>query len=111
MVADPIAAIVSYTVSAAVLIFSAVARAGGAVPDIDHRGGLWFAAVGPCPAHPLVTLLLSRVLLRKEDLRPQLIARATAMVCGVMQISSESAGGLFIPLSAARRIVFVAYVA
>jgi hypothetical protein len=98
MVADPIAAIVSYTVSSAVLIFSTVVRAGGTVPNIDHRGAPWFAAVGPCnglrvlaieygpvavasppspPAHPLVTPLLSRVLLRKEYPRP-LIARATA---------------------------------
>jgi hypothetical protein len=33
------------------------------------------------------------------------------VLCQLLQISSESAGGLFIPLSAARRTVFVAYVA
>jgi drug/metabolite transporter (DMT)-like permease len=106
---NPIAAVVvSYTVSSAVLIVSALARAGGIIPDIDHRGALWFAAVGLCnglavlamyaaleygpvaiispliASYPLVTLLLSRVFLRKEDLRPQLIAGVTATVCGVI---------------------------
>jgi hypothetical protein len=33
------------------------------------------------------------------------------VLCQLLQISSKSAGGLFIPLSAARRTVFVAYVA
>jgi drug/metabolite transporter (DMT)-like permease len=106
---NPIAAVVvSYTVSSAVLILSALGRAGGTVPDIDHRGALWFAAVGLCnglsvlamygaleygpvaiispliASYPLVTLLLSRVFLRKEDLRPQLIAGVSATVCGVI---------------------------
>jgi uncharacterized membrane protein len=46
---NPIAAVViSYTVSSAVLVFSALARAGGTIPEIDHRGALWFAAVGLC---------------------------------------------------------------
>jgi drug/metabolite transporter (DMT)-like permease len=46
---NPIAAVVvSYTVSSAVLIFSALARASGTIPEIDHRGALWFAAVGLC---------------------------------------------------------------
>jgi len=35
-------------------------------------------------SYPLVTLLLSRVFLSKEDLRPQLIAGVTATVCGVI---------------------------
>jgi len=107
--ANPIAAVVvSYTVSSAVLIVSALARAGATVPEIDHRGALWFAAVGLCnglsvlamygaleygpvaiispfiASYPLVTLLLSRVFLRKEDLRPQLIGGVTAIVCGVV---------------------------
>jgi len=106
---NPIAAVVvSYTVSSAVLILSALGRAAWTVPNIDHRGVLWFAAVGLCnglsvlamygaleygpvalispliASYPLVTLLLSRVLLRKEDLRPQLIAGVTATVCGVI---------------------------
>ena len=45
---NPIAAVVvSYTVSSAVLIFSALARAGGTIPDIDYRGALWFAGGRP----------------------------------------------------------------
>jgi drug/metabolite transporter (DMT)-like permease len=78
------------------------------VPDIDHRGALWFAAVGLCnglsvlamygaleygpvaiisplvASYPLVTLLLSRTFLKTEDLRPQPIAGVTATVCGVI---------------------------
>jgi drug/metabolite transporter (DMT)-like permease len=106
---NPIAAVVvSYTVSSAVLIFSALARAGGRIPDIDHRGALWFAAVGLCnglavlamyaaleygpvaiispliAGYPLVTLLLSRAFLGKEDVDPQLIAGVTSVVCGVV---------------------------
>ena len=106
---NPIAAVVvSYTVSSAVLILSALGRAGGRIPIIDHRGVLWFGAVGLCnglsvlamygaleyapvaiispliASYPLVTLLLSRAFLRKEDLRPPLIAGVTATVCGVI---------------------------
>jgi drug/metabolite transporter (DMT)-like permease len=106
---NPIAAvIVSYTVSSAVLIFSALARAGWTIPEIDHRGALWFAVIGLCnglsvlamyaalkfgpvtvispliAGYPLVTLLLSRVLLGKEDLSPQVIAGVSGTVCGVV---------------------------
>jgi drug/metabolite transporter (DMT)-like permease len=106
---NPIAAVVvSYTVSSVVLILSALARAGGTIPDIDHRGALWFAAVGLCnglsvlamyaalkygpvamispliAGYPLVTLLLSRAFLGKEDVSPQLIAGVTGAVCGVV---------------------------
>jgi drug/metabolite transporter (DMT)-like permease len=106
---NPMAAVViSYTVSSAVLVFSALARAGGTMPEIDHRGALWFAAVGLCnglsvlamyaaleygpvtivspliAGYPLVTLLLSRAFLRKEDVGPQLIAGVTGAVCGVV---------------------------
>jgi drug/metabolite transporter (DMT)-like permease len=46
---SPIAAVVvSYTVSAAVLIFSAARARRGTIPHIDPRGALWFAAVGLC---------------------------------------------------------------
>jgi len=108
---NPIAAVVvSYTVSSAVLILSVVGRAGRRIPIIDHRGVLWFGAVGLCndlsvlsmygaleygpvaiisaliASYPLVTLLLSRAFLRKEDLRPRLIAGVTATVCGVVLI-------------------------
>jgi drug/metabolite transporter (DMT)-like permease len=106
---NPIAAVVvSYTVSSAVLIVAALVRAGGTIPDIDHRGALWFAAVGLCnglavlamyaaleygpvtiispliAGYPLVTLLLSRAFLGKEDVGPQLIAGVTVAVCGVV---------------------------
>ena len=106
---NPIAAVVvSYTVSSAVLIASTLARAGGSIPDIDHRGALWFGAVGLCnglsvlamyaaleygpvavispliAGYPLVTLLLSRAFLQKEDVGPQLIAGVTGAVCGVV---------------------------
>ena len=106
---NPIAAVVvSYTVSSAVLICAALARAGGAIPDIDHRGLLWFAAVGLCnglsvlamytaleygpiavvspliAGYPLVTLLLGRAFLREENVGPQVIAGVTGAVCGVV---------------------------
>jgi drug/metabolite transporter (DMT)-like permease len=100
--------VVSYTVSSAVLIFAALARAGGTIPDIDPRGALWFAAVGLCnglsvlamyaalkygpvavvspliAGYPLVTLILSRVFLEKEHMGPQLIGGVTGAVCGVV---------------------------
>jgi len=106
---NPIAAVVvSYTVSSAVLIVSALARGGGSIPDIDHRGALWFGAVGLCnglsvlamygaleygpvavispliASYPLVTLLLSRAFLGKEDVGPQLIGGVISSVCGVV---------------------------
>jgi drug/metabolite transporter (DMT)-like permease len=106
---NPIAAVVvSYTVSSTVLILSALVRAGGTIPEIDRRGALWFAAVGLCnglsvlamyaaleygpvavispliAGYPLVTLLLSRAFLGKEDVGPQLIAGVTGAVCGVV---------------------------
>ena len=103
-----VAVVVSYTVSSTVLIFSALARAGGTIPEIDHRGAVWFAAVGLCnglavlamyialeygpvtiispliAGYPLVTLLLSRLFLGKGDVGPQLIAGVTSVVCGVV---------------------------
>ena len=106
---NPIAAVVvSYTVSSAVLILSALGRAGASIPIIDHRGVFWFAAVGLCnglsvlamygaleygpvavispliASCPLVTLLLSRAFLRKEHLSPQLIVGVRVTVCGVV---------------------------
>jgi drug/metabolite transporter (DMT)-like permease len=97
---NPIAAVVlSYTVSSALLIVSALARAGGTIPEIDHRGVLWFsvlamyaaleyapvAVISPLIAgYPLVTLRLSRMFLGKEDVGPQLIADVTGAVCGVV---------------------------
>jgi drug/metabolite transporter (DMT)-like permease len=56
---NPIAAVVvSYTVSSAVLIFAALARAGGTIPDIDHRGALWFAAAGLCNGLAVLAMYL-----------------------------------------------------
>jgi drug/metabolite transporter (DMT)-like permease len=106
---SPMAAVVvSYTVSSAVLVVSALVRAGGSVPQIDRRGALWFAAVGLCnglavlamyaalehgpvavvspliAGYPLVTLVLSRALLGKEDAGPRLIAGVAGAVCGVV---------------------------
>jgi drug/metabolite transporter (DMT)-like permease len=106
---NPIAAVVvSYTVSSAVLIVSALARAGATVPEIDHRGALWFAAVGLCnglsvlamyaaleygpvtvvspivAGYPLVTLLLSCAFLEKEHVSPQMIGGVASAVCGVV---------------------------
>ena len=106
---NPIAAVVvSYPVSSAVLIVAAITRAGGAIPDIDHRGALWFAAVGLCnglsvlamygalasgpvtivspliAGYPLVTLLLSRAFLAKEEVGPQMIAGVVVVVSGVV---------------------------
>jgi drug/metabolite transporter (DMT)-like permease len=106
---NPIAAVVvSYTVSSVVLILTALARAGGTIPWIDHRGALWFAAVGLCnglsvlamyaalkfgpvtvvspliAGYPLVTLLLSRAFLDKEDVGRRLVAGVTGAVCGVV---------------------------
>jgi drug/metabolite transporter (DMT)-like permease len=106
---NPIAVVViSYTVSSAVLIFSALARAGWIIPDIDYRGARWFAAVGLCnglavlamyaaleygpvavispliAGYPLVTLLLSRAFMAKEEGSPQLIAGVIGAVCGVV---------------------------
>src|SRR5262249_23647729 len=96
--------VISYTISSAVLIVAAVIRAGGTVPAIDYRGALWFAAIGLCnglavlsmygalasgpvtivspliAGYPLVTLLLSRALLTKEEMGSQLIAGVTGVV-------------------------------
>ena len=106
---NPIAAVVvGYTVSSAVLIASALVRSGGTIPNIDHRGALWFAVVGLCnglavlamytalkygpvvlvspiiAGYPLVTLLLSRAFLAKQDVGLQLIAGVTGAVGGVV---------------------------
>ena len=86
----------------------ALARTDGAIPEIEYRGALWFAAVGLCnglsvlamyaaleygpvtivspliAGYPLVTLLLSRAFLRKEDVGPQLIVGVAGAVCGVV---------------------------
>jgi len=84
------------------------ARLVGTVPEIDRRDALWFAAVGLCSGlsvlamytaleygpvtvvspliagYPLVTLLLSRAFLGKEDVGPQLITGVPGAGCGVV---------------------------
>ena len=43
------------------------------------------AVISPLVAgYPLVTLLLTRAFLRKEDVSPQLIGGVTGAVCGVV---------------------------
>jgi drug/metabolite transporter (DMT)-like permease len=106
---DPLAAaLITYTVSAAVLVVAAHVRAGGRLPPVDARGTAWFVAVGLCnglavlliyaalargpvtlvaplfAAHPLVTLALSRLLLRHEPFGPRLAAGVAATVAGVV---------------------------
>jgi drug/metabolite transporter (DMT)-like permease len=106
---NPIAAVVvNYTVSSTVLIVSALVRARWTIPDVDHRGALWFAVVGLCnglsvlamyaaleygpvtvvspivAGYPLVTLLLSCAFLEREHVGPQMIGGVASAVCGVM---------------------------
>jgi drug/metabolite transporter (DMT)-like permease len=106
---DPLAAaLISYTVSAAVLVVAAHVRAGGRLPPVDAKGTAWFIAVGLCnglavlliyaalargpvtlvaplfAAHPLVTLALSRLLLRHEPFGLQLALGVAATVAGVV---------------------------
>jgi drug/metabolite transporter (DMT)-like permease len=106
---NPIAAVVvSYTVSSTVLIVSVLVRTRWTIPDVDHRGALWFAVVGLCnglsvlamyaaleygpvavvspivAGYPLVTLLLSGAFLEKEHVGLQMIGGVTSAVCGVV---------------------------
>jgi drug/metabolite transporter (DMT)-like permease len=108
---NPIAAVViSYTVSAAVLILAALLPGGAAEQRFDHRGALWFAAVGLCngcavllmyaalgrgpvtlvspliATYPLVTLLLSFRFLKRERLDLRLVAAVAATVGGVVLV-------------------------
>jgi drug/metabolite transporter (DMT)-like permease len=106
---NPIAAVViGYTVSSAVLILAARVRRRTCEQGFDRRGVLWFAAVGLCngsavvsmyaalgrgpvtlvsplvATYPLVTLLLSSVLLKRERVDAALIAAVAATVGGVV---------------------------
>ena len=106
---NPIAAVViGYTVSSAVLIFSALMSGQKLEQGYDRRGALWFAAVGLCngsavllmyaaldrgpvtlvspivAAYPLVTLLLSFMLTKRERVDAPLIAAVAATVGGVV---------------------------
>jgi uncharacterized membrane protein len=106
---NPIAAVViGYTVSSAVLIGAAVARNRGSACHFSRRGALWFAAVGICnglavlsmyaalgrgavalvspliASYPLVTVLLSGVLLKEARVSLQLVAGVVVTVAGVV---------------------------
>jgi drug/metabolite transporter (DMT)-like permease len=113
---DPFAAaLISYTVSAAVLVAAAHVRAGGRLPPVDARGTAWFVALGFCnglavlliyaalargpvtlvaplfAAHPLVTLALSGLLLRHEPFGPRLALGVAATVAGVVLLIAGQA--------------------
>jgi drug/metabolite transporter (DMT)-like permease len=113
---DPFAAtLISYTVSAAVLVSAALIRCGGRLPRVDMRGRCWFIAVGFCngfavllmyaalarapvtlvsplfAAYPLVTLLLSRLLLRQEQFSARLAIGVAATVAGVVLLIAGQA--------------------
>jgi drug/metabolite transporter (DMT)-like permease len=106
---NPIAAVViGYTVSSMVLILAARVPRQTRDQEFDRRGVLWFAAVGLCngsavlsmyaalgrgsvtlvsplvATYPLVTVLLSSVLLKRERVDAPLIAAVTATVGGVV---------------------------
>jgi drug/metabolite transporter (DMT)-like permease len=106
---NPIAAVVvSYTVSSTMLIVSVLVRTRWTIPDVDHRGALWFAVVGLCnglsvlamyaaleygpvavvspivAGYPLVILLLSPAFLEGEHVGLQMIGGVTSAVCGVV---------------------------
>jgi drug/metabolite transporter (DMT)-like permease len=106
---NPIAAVViGYTVSSTVLVLAALVSRPTLVQRFDRRGALWFAAIGLCngsavlsmyaalgrgpvtlvsplvATYPLVTMLLSSLLLKRERIDAPLIAAITATVGGVI---------------------------
>lgn len=106
---NPIAAaVIGYTVSSTVLILSAVVPRQSREQRVDPHGVLWFAAVGLCngaavlsmyaalgrgpvglvspliATYPLVTVLLSTAVLKRERVDASLIAAVTATVGGVV---------------------------
>ena len=106
---NPIAAVViGYTVSSAVLIVAAAMPGRALERGFDRRGALWFAVVGACnglavllmyaslgrgpvtlvsplvAAYPLVTMLLSCAVLKRERVDAPLVAAVTATVGGVV---------------------------
>ena len=105
---DPFAAtLIGYTVSAVLLVGAALIRSGGRLPRVGARGTGWFVLVGlgnglsvlliylalargpvtlvaPLFAtHPLVTLVVSRVLLRGEPIGLRLALGIAGTVAGV----------------------------
>jgi drug/metabolite transporter (DMT)-like permease len=108
---NPIAAVViGYTVSSTVLVLAALASRPTLAQGFDRRGAIWFAAVGLCngsavlsmyaalgrgsvalvspliATYPLVTVLLSSALLKRERIDAPLIAAVIATVGGVILI-------------------------
>ena len=106
---NPIAAVViGYTVSSVVLIGAALMPGQTVEQGFDRRGALWFAAVGLCngsavlsmyaaldrgpvtlvsplvAAYPLVTLLLSLTLSKRQRIDASLVAAVTVTVGGVV---------------------------
>lgn len=106
---NPIAAVViGYTVSSMVLILAALVAGRALEQRLDRRGALWFAAVGLCngsavlsmyaalgcgpvtlvsplvATYPLVTLLLSFALSKRERIDTPLMTGVTATVGGVV---------------------------
>lgn len=106
---NPIAAVViGYTVSSTVLILAALVSRPTLAQGFDRRGALWFAAIGLCngsavlsmyaalgrgpvtlvspliATYPLVTVLLSSLLLKRERIDAPLVAAITATVGGVI---------------------------
>jgi drug/metabolite transporter (DMT)-like permease len=106
---NPIAAVViGYTVSSAVLILAALVPGRPLERRFDRRGALWFAVVGLCngsavlsmyaalgrgpvtlvsplvATYPLVTLLLSFALEKRERIDAPLMAGLTTTVAGVI---------------------------
>ena len=105
---NPIAAaLIGYTVSSIVLILAALMPGQTLERRFDGRGALWFAAVGLCngsavllmyaalgcgpvtivspliATYPLVTVLLSSAMLKRERVDAPLIAAVSATVGGV----------------------------
>jgi drug/metabolite transporter (DMT)-like permease len=103
-----VAVLLGYTASSVVLIGSALARGGSWIRHFDRRGALWFGGVGLChglgvlllyaamahgplalvsplaACYPFVTLLLSYVLLKHEQIGRQLVTAVLLTVAGVI---------------------------
>jgi len=102
------AVVIGYTVSSIVLILAAIIRNRHTAHHVDPRGAFWFAAVGLCnglavlsmyaalnlgpvvlvsplvASYPLITVLLSRVLLKDEPVSKQLMAAVAVTVGGIV---------------------------
>jgi len=101
---------IGYAVSATVLSIAARVRAGGRLPPAPPAGRMWFALIGVCnglsvlliyaallrapvtlvaplfAAYPLVTMALTRTLLRHEPFDARIVAGVAATVAGVVML-------------------------